>query len=230
MTTKTQRSRLPRKTRPALRPRPAQSSQRRRPPPLVVAALVALAAAGLLAAVVSMAGGNSGTSTAQFDSQAAIAEGPALAPLQDTGDDAAIGKQAPMIEGIDRAGDAVTLPTTGKPTIVLFVAHWCPHCQRELPLVQKWIDEGSMPDDVDLVAVATGIDKTRPNYPPSAWFDREDWTPRTVADATGAAAKAYGLTSFPYWVAVDATGTIVDRQSGELTLDQVTAMASLATG
>jgi thiol-disulfide isomerase/thioredoxin len=200
-----------------------------RPAPLFVMAIVAVVAAGLLAVVIAVAGGDSSSATpTDFDTTAAVTEGAALAELPEAGTDPAVGQQAPLIEGTDRNGDAITLPSTGKPTIVLFLAHWCPHCQREVPALQQWIDEGLLPEDVEIVAVATGIDPAKPNYPPSEWLDGEEWTPPTVADATGAAAQAYGLSSFPFWVAVDADGTVVDRQSGELTLDQVTAMAARA--
>ena len=58
----------------------------------------------------------------------------------------------------------------------------------------------------------------RPNYPPSAWLAREGFTIPTLADdAKSSAASAYGLTSFPYFVAMDAKGNVVARVSGELT-------------
>ena len=41
-------------------------------------------------------------------------------------------------------------------------------------------------------------------------------------------ATAYGLAGFPYWVLVDATGTIVHRSSGELTEEQFGYLVQLA--
>lgn len=206
------------------------TSKTHRPPPLVLVTAVAVVAAALLAVVVALAGGDSSqATTVEFDSMEAVVDGARLAPRPESGADPAVGAAAPTFEGTDRSGSAVTVPSAGRPTVLLFLAHWCPHCQREVPALQQWVDDGLLPDDVDIVAVATGIDPTRPNYPPSAWLESEDWTVPTVADATDAAAQAYGLSAFPFWVAVDADGTVVDRRSGELTLDQLTEMAALAT-
>ena len=189
------------------------------PAPLVIAAVVAMAVAALLAVAIAIAGGNDDTASATtFDTGVAATEGAALA----------VGQQAPILEGVDRDGDHLTLPTAGKPTLLLFIAHWCPHCQREVPQMQEWIDAGRLPEDVEVVAVATAIDRDRPNYPTSAWLDREGWTPPTIADADGSAAEAYGVDAFPFFVAIDADGTVVDRRSGELSLDEVTAMMTAA--
>jgi cytochrome oxidase Cu insertion factor (SCO1/SenC/PrrC family) len=208
------------------RPGPAGA---RRGRGLLVAVVVAMTGALLLAVAVTVAtgGGGDDTATSDFDTRTAAVDtgGGALPALPDAGDDPAVGQAAPRVEGVDRDGGAVTLPATGRPTILVFLAHWCPHCQREVPLLQGWIDEGQLPGGVDVAAVATGFDPARPNYPASAWLDREGWTPPTVADADGSAAAAYGLTSFPFWVAVDAGGTVVERRTGELTLQEVTDMA-----
>ena len=65
------------------------------------------------------------------------------------------------------------------------------------------------------------MDPARPNYPPSSWLEREGWTSPVLADGDGEAASAYGLPAFPYWVAVDADGRIVERRTGELTPRQI---------
>ena len=58
----------------------------------------------------------------------------------------------------------------------------------------------------------------RANYPPSDWLVGPDWTvPVLVDDADGTAAAAWGLRTYPYFVAVAADGTVVKRASGELT-------------
>ena len=93
--------------------------------------------------------------------------------------------------------------------MVIFAAHWCPHCQREIPIIQDWVDGGGLPDDVDIVTVSTGIEPTAPNYPPEAWFEREGWTAPVIVDETGSVAQAYGLASYPYFVILDG-----ERQRG----------------
>lgn len=241
MTTKTNKTTKPGKTRPSRSSRTTTRGSRgarpgrpdRRGRGLLVAVVVAMAAALVLAVAVTVATGGGGDDTAaatDFDtSPAAVDAGSGVLPaLPDGGDDPAAGQAAPRVEGVGRDGEAVTLPATGRPTILVFLAHWCPHCQREVPQLQGWLDEGQLPEGVDVAAVATGFDPAKPNYPASAWLDREGWTPPTVADADGSAAATYGLTSFPFWVAVDGDGTVVERRTGELTLQEVTDMANQA--
>jgi hypothetical protein len=113
----------------------------------------------------------------------------------------------------------------------VFVAHWCPHCQREVPLIQSWINDGHLPASVELDSVATAIDPRRPNYPPGAWLAREGWTPPVLYDNDNSAAAAAGLSAFPFFVAVDGKGKVVERNSGELTTGQLDAIVhQLATG
>jgi hypothetical protein len=42
-------------------------------------------------------------------------------------------------------------------------------------------------------------------------------------NAAGTAGKAYGLTGYPYFVLVNADGTVAGRGSGELPADQIEA-------
>ena len=108
-------------------------------------------------------------------------------------DDPAKGMAAPVVHGHDDQGAPVSIEPTGRVQMVIFAAHWCPHCQREIPLIQAWVDGGGLPDDVDIVTVSTGIEPTAPNYPPEAWFEREGWTAPVMVDETGSVAEAYGL-------------------------------------
>jgi thiol-disulfide isomerase/thioredoxin len=110
--------------------------------------------------------------------------------------------------------------------MIMFVAHWCPHCQVEVPVVQQWVDDGGLPDGVDLVAVSTAIDSRRPNYPPGAWLEREGWTAPVLVDGNDAGARAAGLSAYPFFVGVDADGEVVGRVSGELTADQLDTIAA----
>jgi thiol-disulfide isomerase/thioredoxin len=186
-------------------------------PVLVVAAVVVAALAAL---VVTLVNGDESAAT-NFDADVAAVEGNALAVLPADGADPAVGQEAPVIAGRGLTGKAVTAPVAGEPTVVLFVAHWCPHCQREVPVVQDYVDDGRVPEGASLVAVATAMDPARPNYPPSSWLEREGWTSPVLADGDDEVANAYGLPAFPYWVAVDADGRIVERRTGELSPRQI---------
>lgn len=135
--------------------------------------------------------------------------------------DPAVGMPAPEVRGSDFAGKQVAIANDGRPKVILFIAHWCPHCQREVPLIQAWVNSGAVPSGVDLVSVATSIDSTRPNYPPDAWLAREGWTVPVIADPTNSVAGAYGLPAFPYWVFVGPDGNVRARAVGELTVDSL---------
>jgi cytochrome c biogenesis protein CcmG/thiol:disulfide interchange protein DsbE len=144
--------------------------------------------------------------------------GEALAPRPDSGDDPAVGSPAPTIEGVSPVGQATSVEYE-EPTLLAFLAHWCPHCQAELPELVELASEGGL-DDLDAVVVLTGTDENAPNYPPGPWLEREGWAGRVVLDDEGSpAGQAFGLTSYPYLVLVDGDGNVVDRHAGGLGLD-----------
>ncbi len=73
-------------------------------------------------------------------------------------------------------------------------------------------------------------DPTLPNYPPDAWLARERWSSPVIVDGDRAIGTDYGLTAFPYWVAVGADGNVVGRLSGELTAAQLDALVASISG
>ncbi len=142
--------------------------------------------------------------------------------------DTAIGAKAPVLNGLGFDGSPVSITPGERPTIVMFVAHWCPHCQREVPQVVKWLAAG-VANGVDMKAVATSTDAKLPNYPPSSWLAGEGFTVPTLVDSTeSTAASAYGLDAFPYFVAVDAKGNVTKRMAGELTEEQFANLVAAA--
>lgn len=183
----------------------------KRKPNLLAFALIGIVALALVAVVIGLAAGGDDD--------------------ESNGETTAIeAETAPVVTGETFAGESITIPGDG-PAVVVFLAHWCPHCQREVPVIVDWLAANGAPDGVDLLGVATGIDESRENYPPDAWLEREGWdVPTLVDDADSSVAKQYGLTAFPYFVAIDADGTIVDRQTGELTIAQVEALLAAARG
>jgi cytochrome c biogenesis protein CcmG, thiol:disulfide interchange protein DsbE len=146
-----------------------------------------------------------------------------------TGSDPAIGQPAPMLTGQSFDGSTVTIADDGSPKVVLFLAHWCPHCQAEVPRLVEWLEDNGLPADVELFAVATGTDSGRPNYPPGAWLRKEQWSvPTMLDDDESTAAEAYGLSSYPYFVVVGADGNVVERTSGEISTEQWEALLDAA--
>lgn len=140
----------------------------------------------------------------------------------DPATDPAVGMTPPTLTGQDFQGKDVTIePGGGTPMVVVFAAHWCPHCQKEIPLIQDWIDEGKLPDDVQVNLISTNVQADQNNYPPSDWLSSVGWSEQILLDNPDqSAAQAYGLTGYPYMVFVDADGKVVQRASGELPIDQ----------
>jgi cytochrome c biogenesis protein CcmG, thiol:disulfide interchange protein DsbE len=159
--------------------------------------------------------------------------GSPLGELSD-GVDGAVGTAAPVLTGTTFAGKSITTaPAGGHRRLVVFLAHWCPHCQREVPRIVKWAAEGHIPKDLDVMAVATATTPERPNYPPSKWLAREKWPfPVLVDDAKGSAGASYGLSGFPFLALLDDQGKIVARTSGEKELSELDAFvrSPAATG
>lgn len=144
--------------------------------------------------------------------------------------DPAVGTAIPNAEGTDFDGNAVTLGPGDGPGGIVFLAHWCQHCQAEVPELQAWLDGGGTPA-ASIYSVATSIDPSRGNYPPWSWLEREGWTaPVLVDDNTGAVMRAFGGTAFPYWVFFDGAGNVVARAEGRLGADTVAQLLEMAAG
>jgi thiol-disulfide isomerase/thioredoxin len=134
--------------------------------------------------------------------------------------DPVVGETAPSLAGQQFDGAPISIEPDGKPKVVMFLAHWCPHCQAEVPRIQEWLDENGMPTDVELYTVATGTTSSRSNFPPGNWLRDEGWSvPTLVDDEQSSAANAYGLSSYPFFVVLDTSGDVVVRASGELSTD-----------
>lgn len=150
---------------------------------------------------------------------------PGIAPA-DT--DPATGRVAPTLTGTAFDDSEVTIGPDGTAKVVYFLAHWCPHCQDEVPVVQDLIDSGQTPDGIELYAVATSTVAGRANFPPSAWLEDEGFTPVTMRDSeANEALLAYGGASFPYVVYLDSEHRVVGRSSGSLGANAILAMWNL---
>lgn len=140
-----------------------------------------------------------------------------MQPQDTTTPDPAIGKTIPTVTGETFDGSKITISPTDGPQIVMGIAHWCPHCQAEIPKVQQWLDQNGMPKDVAIHAIATANDPTRGNYPAGDWLRGLGFSVPTILDNNGnQAANAFGVGGFPYFLVVDANGKVVTRVSGEI--------------
>lgn len=147
-------------------------------------------------------------------------DGEALPAFEQSEGDAAIGMAAPKLTGANFVNDPVTVGDG--PAMVVFGAHWCPHCQREVPKLTQWIDGGLLPEGVSATLVSTGVKEDAGSEPPTAWVASTGWDdPVLVDSAQSDAATAYGLSGFPYFVFLDADGNVTHRASGELPQAQI---------
>ena len=139
-------------------------------------------------------------------------------------DNIALGLSAPTFSAPDQNSEIFNLEKDGNSKALLFLAHWCPHCQREVPVVQSFIDSNGVPPGIDVIAVATSIDRGRDNYPPQEWLEREGWSEIQIYDLDREIGEAYGLNAFPYWVFLDKDLNVIARRTGNLPEDMVGAL------
>jgi cytochrome c biogenesis protein CcmG/thiol:disulfide interchange protein DsbE len=218
--------------------------------PLVLAIVIVIAGIAAVIAVVATRNGGDDDDTASTVPPAATGSvddtasdgttGPATAvgvtvegsllPAGQGEDDPAIGTPAPTLRGADYQGNEVTIaPGTDGPMMVVFLAHWCPHCNAEIPVLLEWQESGEIPDGLQIYGVSTAVNPDEPNYPPDQWLQEKGWAWPVLADDDRlTAANAYGVTGFPYFVIVDADGNVVVRNSGEIPLEDLDAMVEEA--
>ncbi len=140
-------------------------------------------------------------------------------------DQTATGQEAPTVTGTDFDGEEVTITNDGRPKAIVFLAHWCPHCQAEVPSVQRWLNDTGGVDGVDMYSVTTAIDPRRNNYPPQRWLEDEGWTVPIIRDnAASSVLTAHGNGGFPFWVFTNSDGTVALRVAGEIPINDLEAI------
>lgn len=159
--------------------------------------------------------------------------GTALEPRGEGDSDPEAGTAAPTLNGKDfRGRDVVVDPgADGRPTMLVFLAHWCPHCNREVPQLLEWRAQGLVPDTLRVVGIPTASRNDQPNWPPSDWLEEFGWPWEVLADSEAQdAAVAYGVDGFPFVALVDGTGNVKTRWSGERGVEGITALVNEALG
>jgi thiol-disulfide isomerase/thioredoxin len=184
----------------------------------------------LLAAAVAFSSGGSQSDEDRIADTAGapIVSGESLIPFTDNPIDAAIGAAAPTVTGTDYQGRTVTIEHDGTPKAVVFLAHWCSHCQAEVPRVQAWLEETGGVPGVDIISVSTAYRPAQGNWSPEEWLNEEGWTTPLIRDDSDSSAYvSYGGGPFPYWVLLKGDGTVALRTAGEMGTD---ALAQLLQG
>lgn len=159
--------------------------------------------------------------------------GDVLPPLTNPHIDEAVGMSIPQLIGEDYDGNDVSFgPEDGVATLVVFLAHWCPHCNNEVPEINLVRDADAWPAGLRVIGVSTAVAPDRPNFPPQRWLVEKDWTYPVIADAidferaTFVAGEAYGVTGFPFMTLVDEQGKVRGRWSGEIGADGLVSLVS----
>lgn len=147
-----------------------------------------------------------------------VVDGDPLNRYEPSLEDPAIGQVAPKLTGNDFKGNETVIGgTADRPTMVMFLAHWCPHCNAEIDRLVSYLADNGAPAGIRIALVTTGSDSTAPNWPPSQWLiDKGVSGFDVLADSqVQTAGAAWGLSSYPYIVMLDADGTVLSRMSGE---------------
>ncbi|HMQ27760.1 MAG TPA: redoxin domain-containing protein, partial [Acidimicrobiales bacterium] len=141
----------------------AQARQSTKRPSLALWVLVGILGLAIVAVVMAAL---SQSDPVEGQTASVTVDGAPLPQFTEGREDAAVGETAPTLRGRTFTGEPVTIGgPSDQPSIVVFVAHWCPHCQAEVPRLVEWRADGTIPDDIRLVGVATGTDENQPNYP-----------------------------------------------------------------
>jgi thiol-disulfide isomerase/thioredoxin len=157
--------------------------------------LAALAAVGIVVALIaSGSGGDSSTATER----------------------ARIGEPVPNIEMIDFDGEPLALSEyQGTPIVLNFWATWCPFCIAEMPDFE--VVSQRLIDDVVFLGVNLQDDRSQA----VALAADTGVTYRLADDPTGAVYGAFGGTSMPTTVFIDADGTVRELVGGQMSEDQL---------
>jgi thiol-disulfide isomerase/thioredoxin len=138
---------------------------------------------------------------------------------------------APEVSGHDFDGTAIEIRHDGTPKAIVFQAHWCQHCQAEVPRVTKWLEVTGGVEGVDMFSVSTSLNAGAANYPPSTWLESENWPVPTIRDDTdNSVHRAYGYGGFPFWVFLDGDGRVFARIAGELDIEELQAILTELAG
>ncbi|HEX5040704.1 MAG TPA: TlpA disulfide reductase family protein [Candidatus Limnocylindria bacterium] len=182
--------------------------------PIVIGGVVVVAVLAVLAIFLSQP--STGEVAEPAVSPLAI-EGSSLRQLPASGGDPAVGQTIPTLSGLGLDGQPMSIGPDDGAQVIVVLAHWCPHCQNEVPLLTTYLADNPLPEGVRMVTLSTGIDPARPNYPPSAWLEREGWpAPVLTDDADNRGLAALGFQGFPGFIFVNADGTVASRSSGEI--------------
>jgi thiol-disulfide isomerase/thioredoxin len=168
--------------------------------------------------VVAFLGGSGDPGVGPSDRVAVVAAGPARSePL-------ARGDSVPEFSAPGLHGGTVSWEVfSNQPTLLAVWAPWCPHCQVELPILDRVMRDHP---EVGFVTLVTAVGD-RPGPTPEAYMaDHGLSFPVAVDDDQGTIARALGVPGFPMLYFVASDGTVRFAASGEV--DEATLVAAIS--
>jgi peroxiredoxin len=182
-------------------------------PAAVVAALLVIAVA-LSVGGTSTNGTSTKTKAAPTTGPVTVSGAPRSAPL-------AVGDRVPDFTANLLSGGTVRWADyKGTPTVLALWAPWCPHCQKELPVLSSVLREFPT---VKLLTLVTAVD-LHPGPTPDGYLKSRNLTLATALDdEQGTLGSALGLQAFPLVYYVDADGVVRREFVGESPAEQIRA-------
>jgi cytochrome c biogenesis protein CcmG, thiol:disulfide interchange protein DsbE len=159
--------------------------------------------------------------TADAYGAAVSVRGEALPVLQEGTADTALGRAMPEITGTDYAGNTLAITADGQPKLIVAVAHWCPYCNQEVPILNDWYAAG-IPEGLEVFALSVYADSGRANFPPGTWVEDVAFAlPLIADDEARTLVQTLGIPAVPFWVAVLPDGRVALRATGQLDADAI---------
>ncbi len=122
------------------------------------------------------------------------------------------GEPAPAFAAMNSEGENVQLASyAGRVTVLDFWATWCGPCRKAMPHVQALHERYAANPGVAVVGVHFDANYRAAN--PADYFAKNGYSFDLIPDGRSIA-EAYGVSSIPTFVVIDASGTIVHRQTG----------------
>ncbi|WP_252698833.1 TlpA family protein disulfide reductase [Natronosalvus vescus] len=123
------------------------------------------------------------------------------------------------LETVDARGSepgTIALPSLEQPTFIDFFGTWCPPCVEQMPALADAHDH--LGDTVTFVSVTL---ENAPDDDIADWWGEHDGQWTIARDRTAELAERYGLSGYPYAVAIDEHGVERWSDAGVKTADEL---------
>jgi len=154
--------------------------------------------------------------------------GPKTMGLRDatiTGPKVAVGGAFPQVTGQDFTHADQRIDAASHPAVILVVAHWCHFCQGETQLLAGATKE-QLPSQ-RLYLIPTWF-MWPLAWPPQDRLHAASFPGTVIVDPGSTVANKLGLGGVPEWFFTNASGVVVARHQGSLSLDELRTLADQA--